>query len=175
MLKNYFKVAFRNLMKHKVFSFINIFGLAIGLTCCMLITLYISNELSYDKFHRNADRIYQLGTTFIKPGKDVRPEDRMPNTPALMAKTMQQEFPEIEKSTRLLKTFSDDKTLLQYNTPNGQTKSFYESDGFLADSTFFQVLTYHFKEGNSDNALSEPLSVVLSEEIATSFSVTKAL
>ena len=167
MLQNYLKVAFRNLMKHKIFSFINVFGLAIGLTCCMLITLYITNELSYDTYHKNAGRVFQVGTTFIKPGKDVRPEDRMPNTPALMSKTMQQEFPEIEQSTRLMKAFMDDKTLFQYTGAGGETRSFYESGGFLADSNFFQVLTYRFKEGNSDVALAEPRSIVLSEEIAT--------
>jgi len=88
-------------MKNKTFSFINIFGLAIGLTSCMLITLYLYNELSYDNYHRNIDRMYQLGTTFVKEGK----EDRTANTPAPMASAMQQEFPEIEKATRLMKAF----------------------------------------------------------------------
>ncbi len=162
MLKNYLKVAWRNLMKNKVFSFINVFGLAIGLTCCMLISLYLHNELSYDSYHKNASRLYQLGTIFIKEGK----EERMGNTPAPMAKAMQMEFPEIEKSTRLLKMFSDDKTLFQFREPNGSVKSFYESKGFVADSTFFQVLTYRFKEGDPGTALSNPNSVVISEEIA---------
>ena len=111
MLKNYFIVAWRSLMKNKVFSFINIFGLAIGFTCCMLISLYLFNELSYDNYHTNGDRLYQLGTVFIEPGKD---DERTANTPAPMAAAMQQEFPEIEKAARLLKTFADDKTLLQY-------------------------------------------------------------
>ncbi len=61
MLKNYFKLAWRTLMKNKIFSFINIFGLSVGLTCCMLISLYIYNELSYDTYHKNGDRVYQLG------------------------------------------------------------------------------------------------------------------
>ena len=165
MLKNYFKIALRNLMKNKIFSFINIFGLAIGLTCCMLITLYIYNELSYDSYHKNAKQIYQLGTTFVKDGI----EDRTANTPALMAKTMQQEFPEIVQTTRLLKTFADDKTLLQYTPQKGDVKSFYETKGYLADSTYFKVLTYNFKEGNPATALDEPNSVVLSQEIASKF------
>src|ERR1700746_608612 len=104
MLRNYIKIAFRNLAKNKVFSFINIFGLAIGLTCCMLISLYIYNELSYDNYHKKGKQIYQVATTFIKPGKDVRPEDRMANTPAPMARAMQHEFPEIVQTTRLMKT-----------------------------------------------------------------------
>ena len=66
MLKNYLKIAFRKLMKNKTFSFINIFGLAIGLTCCMLISLYIYNETRYDSYHKDVNRLYQVGTTFIK-------------------------------------------------------------------------------------------------------------
>jgi putative ABC transport system permease protein len=162
MIKNYLKVAWRNLMKNKVFSFINVFGLSIGLTCCMLISLYLYNEFSYDSYHKNASSVYQLGTTFVKEGK----EDRTANTPAPMAKTMQMEFPEIEKATRLVKTFSDDKTLFQYKVQGGNLNSFFESKGFIADSTFFQVLTYKFKEGDPVNALARPNSVVISEEIA---------
>ena len=72
MIKNYFKIAWRNLMKNKIFSFINMFGLSIGLTCCMLITLYIYHETSYDSYHKNIKQLYQLGTTFIKDGKEDR-------------------------------------------------------------------------------------------------------
>jgi putative ABC transport system permease protein len=166
MLKSYLTIAWRNMMKNKVFSFINIFGLAVGFTCCMLITLYLVNEVSYDKHYKNSDRLYQLGTTFIRPGQSLSAEDSRPNTPAPMAKMMQAEFPEIEKSTRLLKAFSDDKTLLQYAGTSGETRSFYETHAYLADSNFFQVLNYNFKEGNPSNALAEPHTVVLSNEIA---------
>ncbi|MBE7170630.1 MAG: ABC transporter permease [Williamsia sp.] len=165
MLKNYFKIAWRNLIKSKLFSFINIAGLTIGLTCCMLITLYVYHELSYDSYHKNLKQLYQLGTIFVKQGK----EERKAITPAPMAKLMQQEFPEIAKTTRLLRTFLDDKTLLQYRGTDGELKSFYETNGYLADSTFFDVLTYQFREGNPSTALQEPNCVVLSEEIARKF------
>src|SRR5436190_70605 len=163
MIKNYLKVAWRNLKKNKIFSFINVFGLAIGLTCCILISLYLYNELSYHTYHKNGDRLYQLGTIFVKEGK----EERMANTPAPMANAMQMEFPEIERSTRLMKLFSDDKTLFQYSEANGNTKSFYESKGYVADSTFFQVITYKFKEGNPATALANPNTIVISDKIAT--------
>jgi putative ABC transport system permease protein len=165
MLSNYLKIAWRSLMKNKIFSFINIFGLSIGLTCCMLIALYLYHEASYDSYQQNGNRLYQLGTIFIKEGK----EERRANTPAPMASTMQSEFPEIEKSTRLLKAFSDDKTLLRYESKNGEPRSFYETDGYLADSNFFQLLSYRFKEGEPTMALSEPNSLVISEEIANKF------
>ena len=149
-------------MKNKVFSFINVFGLSIGLTCCILISLYLHNELSYDSFHKNVRSIYQLGTTFVKEGK----EDRTANTPAPMARVMQMEFPEIEKGTRLLRMFADDRTLFQYTEPGGNVRSFFETKGFVADSTFFQVLTYKFKEGDPASALMNPNSVVLNEATA---------
>ena len=162
MLKNYLKVAWRNVMKNKTFSFINVFGLSIGLTCCLLIAIYLHNELSYDSYHKNIPQLYQLGTTFVKNGKD----DPTANTPAPMARTMQQEFPEIRQTTRLLSTFAEDKTLLQYTAPDNKLKSFYETKGFLADSTFFTMFTYQFKEGNPATSLEEPNTVVLSQEIA---------
>ena len=64
MFKNYFKIAWRNLVKNKVFSFINIFGLTVGLTCCMLISVYLYNEVSYDKYHKNIENLYHLATDF---------------------------------------------------------------------------------------------------------------
>src|SRR3954451_12811250 len=149
MFKNYFKIAWRNIMKSKVFSFINIIGLSVGLTCCMLITLYILNETSYDAYQKNADNIYQLGTEFIGLGNFKK----FPNTSAGMGETMKAVFPEIEQTTRLAPLFSEDKTLLQYNKNAGEQKSFYETKGYLADSTFFRMFTYNFIEGNAATAL----------------------
>ncbi len=162
MLKNYFKLAWRNLMKNKIFSFINIFGLSIGLTCCMLISLYIYNELSYDTYHKNSNRVYQLGVISSIDGK----EERSANTSAPVGKTMQMDFPEIEEQARLMRLFLDDKTLMQYTDASGNAKSFYETKGFLADSNFFRIVTYFFKEGNLETALVEPNTVVISEDIA---------
>jgi putative ABC transport system permease protein len=162
MLKNYFKIAWNNLKKNKVFSFINIFGLSVGLASCMLISLYIRNEMSYDKYQQNGNNIYQLNTIFIKKGE----ETKTATTPSPMAMTMQMDFPEIEQTTRLVALFAEDKTLLQYNEKNGVPKSFYEPKGYLADSTFFRMFTYRFIEGNPATALNDPKTIVLSEEIA---------
>ncbi|HTB26508.1 MAG TPA: ABC transporter permease [Puia sp.] len=162
MLKSYIKTAWRNVVKSKMFSFINIIGLSVGLTCCMLITLYILNETSYDAYQVNGDNIYQLGTEFIGIGNF----SKLPNTPAAMARTMQNVFPEIKQTTRLARLFSEDKTLLQYNSKNGEAKSFYETKGYLADSTYFQMFTYDFVEGNPATALNNPNAIVLNDEIA---------
>ena len=162
MLTNYFKIAWRNIRNNKLFSFINIFGLTIGFTCCLLIALYIVHETSYDHHHKNADRIYEVATAFVKDGKD----DPKPNTPAPMAAAMKQEFPEIEETSRILQLFAEDKTLLQYKPENGETKSFYETRGFAADSTFFRLFSYQFIEGNPHTCLDAPNTVVVNEEIA---------
>ena len=162
MFKTYVKIAWRSVMKNKMFSFINIFGLSVGLTCCILITLYIVHETSYDKFFNNADRIYRLGTIFIDQGV----EDKGGNTSAPLGRMLQQEYPEIQSSARLLNLFRDDKTLFQVQQGGGKLKSFYETKGFLADSNFFQILTYQFKEGDPKTALQQPNSVVISEDIA---------
>jgi len=165
MFRNYLKVAWRNLMKSKMFSFINIIGLSVGLTCCMLITLYLYHEISYDTYHKNLNQLYQLGTTFVGDGK----EERTPNTPAPMAAAMKKEFPEIEETTRLMALFAEDKTLLQYKAGNGDTKSFYETKGYMADASFFKLFSYNFIEGNPATALTNPNTIVLSEEIAKKF------
>ena len=162
MLTNYFKIAWRNIRNNKLFSFINIFGLTIDFTCCLLIALYIVHETSYDHHHKNADRIYEVATAFVKDGKD----DPKPNTPAPMAAAMKQEFPEIEETSRILQLFAEDKTLLQYKPENGETKSFYETRGFAADSTFFRLFSYQFIEGNPHTCLDAPNTVVVNEEIA---------
>ena len=162
MIKNYLKIAWRNLAKNKVFSFINIFGLSIGLTCCILISLYIFHETSYDKYHNNAGNIFRLGTVFIDQGV----EDRGASSSAPLGKMVQQDYPEVIASARILSLFRDDKTLFQVNEDGGKSRSFYESKGFLADSNIFQLLTYRFKEGDAKTALLEPNSVVINEQIA---------
>jgi putative ABC transport system permease protein len=162
MIRNYLKIAWRNLMKNKVFSFINIFGLSVGLTCCILISLYIYHEVSYDRYHENGNRIFRLGTTFIDQGV----EERGSTTSAPLGKMLQEEYPEIAASTRSLQLFRDDKTLFRVQQGEGQVHSFYEKNGLLADSNFFQVIQYPFREGNPKTALQAPNSVVISEEIA---------
>ncbi|HXL55638.1 MAG TPA: ABC transporter permease, partial [Chitinophagaceae bacterium] len=145
--------------------FINIFGLSVGLACCMLITLYLYHEISYDGYHKNINQLYQLGTIFVNDGK----EDRTSYTPAPMAAAMKQEFPEISETARLMVLFAEDKTLLQYKEGSAAPKSFYEIKGYVADASFFKMFTYNFIEGNAATALVNANTIILSEEIAKKF------
>ena len=161
MIKNYLKIAWRNLMKNKVFSFINTFGLSAGLASCMLICLYVYDELNYDKHHKNVENLYQVGTVFIRSEGDKK----VPSSPAAMGQALRREFPEVVNTTKFTSLFVDDKTLLKYED-NGISKSFYETKGYLADSTFFHFFNYNFIEGNGVTALNTPNSIVISEDIA---------
>ena len=162
MFSNYMKIAWRVFSKNKVFSLINIIGLSTGLVSCMLISIYLWHELSYDRYHKNVKDLYLVGTVFSKDGK----EEKTPNTPAPMALAMQREFPEIVSTARTMPLFGDDKTLFQWKQPNGELKSLYETKGYLADPNFFKLFSYHFIEGNASTSLAEPNSIVLSEEMA---------
>jgi len=163
MLFNYFKIAWRNMIKSKTFSFINIFGLAAGLTCCMLISIYLLYEFSYDRNQPDVKNVYQMATTFIMNHKDFT----LANVPAPMGATVKKEFPQVRQYTRLMQlaTF-EDKTMLQYRVAGGQPISFYEDKGFLADSSFFRMFSYHFVEGDAATALDAPNTMVISEAVA---------
>ncbi|EHQ26295.1 ABC transporter permease [Mucilaginibacter paludis] len=163
MIRNYIKIAWRNIMKNKAFSCINIFGLSAGLTCCMLIALYLHYETSYDSYHKNIDNLYQVGTTMIKKGKK---DDNTAHTSPPISAALKQEFPEIAETARLVNLFTDEVNLVQYTTPANQKKSFLEEHGFIADPAFFKLFTYNFIEGQPDNALANPNTIVISENMA---------
>lgn len=164
MFRNYFKVAWRGLMKNKMVSTINIFGLAIGLLCCMLIVLYIHIETGYDSYQKNIRQLYQVGTVFVTGGK----EDRFPAEPAVMARDLKSDFPEVQQTARIIDFdfFGEYKTLIQYFKPGAAPKAYYETKAFAADASFFQLFDYHFIEGSASSALSQPRSVVISEAMA---------
>jgi putative ABC transport system permease protein len=142
MFRNYLKLAWRNLKKNKVFSFINIFGLSVGLTCCLLISLYLYHEFSYDGYHANADRVYQLGTNFIEEGESKKKA----NTAGPLAGMMQADFPEIAAAARVMRLFRDDKTLLQVKQVGGEQRSFYETGGTWQTQVCFRYLASILKK-----------------------------
>lgn len=150
MFKNYFKVSVRSLLKHKFYSFINIAGLSLGLAACLLIAMYISNELSYDKFHNDSERIYRMAGN--QSGSW---------TPPRLGIQAKMDFPEVEEIVRLQGPFTQ--------TFNLDGTIFREERGFNADSTFHKVFTIEFLEGNPDDALTEPNSVVLTKSLADKY------
>lgn len=146
------------MFKHKVYSLINILGLAVGITTCALITLYVMDETSYDKHHKDGDRIYRIA-------QKVKDETWV-GTPSPMAASLQKDFPEVEKVARLLRMPGVDKYLMEYEPSK---KQFYETNGFYVDSTFFSLFNYGFKYGNPATAFNEPNSILISEKMAQKF------
>jgi putative ABC transport system permease protein len=163
MLKSYIKVAFRNLSRNKAFSFINIFGLSIGLTTCILIMLYIFSELGYDSQNKDADRIYRIAYASDKVGSTK--EKPWAATSAPMAWGLESDLPDVEQATRLLKFPGLEKMLLKYENDK-TSKKFYETNGYYVDSNFFQIFTYDFKYGNALTVLDKPNTIVISEDVA---------
>ncbi len=150
-------------MKNKFFSIVNIFGLSVGLACCMLIALYMNYETGYDGYQKNIKNLYEIGTSFVTKGQKDDPE---PRTSPPVAAAMKQEYPEIADATRLLGATADEDQLVQYTPVAGDKKSFLERGGYLADPSFFRLFDYDFIEGRPNDALSEPNTIVISREIA---------
>lgn len=156
MIKNYFKIAWRNILKNKLFSFINIFGLAIGIACCALIYLYVDYELSYDAYNENADRIVRITTLGYSPKK----VDHFAPTSPLMALRMKANFPEVEKIVRI----NSSKRSISY-----KDKKFYDTKILYADSALLEVFTFDLIEGDAHKALTKPYSIVLTESTAKKY------
>lgn len=167
MLRNYLTIALRQLWKNKFFTGVNMFGLSVGLACCLLISLYIYEETHFDRHHARAGDLCRVGTTFIREqDKAEDPDSRTLNTPCPLAGVMKEEFPEIEKTARLQAVFDREKSLLR-TVDNGQVlKAVNEPGGYFADSTFFELFAYDFIEGDPARALNEPNTVVITEDIA---------
>jgi len=157
MFKSYLKIAFRNIRRHKAYSFINIAGLTIGMTCVVLLLLWIQDELSYDKFHEKIDDIY-LVAAHCKKEKD---ELQVPSVPGV-GPLLEELFPEVEESARFLagyRTF-----ILSY-----QDKTFSERRIFPAEPEVLEMFTFPLIEGDPKTALKDPYSLVLSERVAKKY------
>jgi len=159
MFRNHFKTAWRNLMKYKFISFINLFGLTIGLTCCLLILTYILNELSYDKYNKNADNIYRVTRTFYNGNGEATLKLSTVSPP--FGYYFPTDFPEIQKMTRLLNYGT---VPLRY-----KDKLINEQNVYFADENLFDVFTVDVVKGNPKTVLNDPFSVMLSEETAKKY------
>ncbi|HEY4876755.1 MAG TPA: ABC transporter permease, partial [Puia sp.] len=156
MLKNYFITALRNLFRNKIYSFINIAGLSLGLACAMLIILYVKDEVSYDRFHKNLDNIYRL----VAKGEMASPDG---NQVRQMGITGYVQGPKFTATTPEIKSF----VRVMHRTWDIKTRSDVQSQSILiADSNFFSVFSFPLLEGNPKTALLSPNDVVISEDIA---------
>ena len=160
MLKSYWKTAIRFLLKNKTFSFINVIGLAIGTVCCLYILLYVHEQYSYDRHETHAADIYQIVTVMKITGDHHQMQTSSPP----IAGAMKHDFPEVVQYARAFdpSIFGADQHLLKY-----KDRSFYEKKALFVDSTFFQLFTYRFLEGDPERALMEPYSVVLLKSTAS--------
>ncbi len=157
MFKNYFKTALRNLSRQKGYSFINITGLAIGMACCLLILMFINDELSYDNYHEKADRIYRVILHLKYGGR----EQNAAEVSSPMAKTLVRDYPEVEEAVRFLDRGS---FLIKY-----EEKSFKEQDFIFTDPTFFKIFSIPLLKGDPRTALKDPFSLVLSKKTAEKY------
>lgn len=157
MIRNYFITAFRLLLRNKGFTFINIFGLAVGTFCCLYILLYVQDQFSYDRHVKDAAAIYRLNV--IHSGRGNRYDLGVSATPAGPA--LKHDFPEVVQFTRVIPFIGVDKHLVIY-----QDKNIWEKDAFIVDSTFFDVFTYHRVSGNLRTALANPFTAVLVKPLA---------
>ena len=157
MIKNYFILSWRNLLRNKVFSFINITGLSLGLACCMIIILYSKDELSFDRFHANSSHIYRITNSTIEPNGKVQNTSGI--TGMLPGPVFQSEIPEIKEFLRLQGDLLSVKV----------GAKIFEQEVTYVDDNFFSFFSFPLKEGNINTALKDLYSVVLNEELAKKF------
>ncbi|HJP64495.1 MAG TPA: ABC transporter permease [Mucilaginibacter sp.] len=160
MIRHYLKIAFRNLARNKVYTFINIFGLAISMACTLLIVLFVKDELSYDKYHKDAGNIYRVVKDFVNDGGSRLPDA---TSPAALAPAMQKGLPEIAAATTLYPTWGQ-----IYLIKHGE-KKIPEERLYRVDNNFFKVFNYPFVAGNAINALNDIKSIVLTQTSAKKY------
>lgn len=158
MIKNYFIIAWRNLLKNKTFSLINIIGLAAGLSCFILIALYVADELSYDRYNTNANRIYRINSDIMFGGNKLH----LAVTSDPMGATLKKDYPQVEEYVR----FYAPGNVVRIKKGNEYIR---ETNTVFADSTLFNVFTLPAIEGDTKTALNEPNTVVITERAAKKY------
>jgi putative ABC transport system permease protein len=156
MIKNYFKIAWRNLLKHTSFSLINILGLSIGIAACMIIFLYVNHELTFDQYNEKADRIARITTRLHTPESDML----FGTSPVPLADALKRDFPEVEATVRL----EPSPQVMKLNNEVVKEEAFY-----TADQSIFSIFSFHFIEGSAANALENSQSIVITQTIAKKY------
>lgn len=157
MFKNYLKIALRNIVRQKGYSFINIIGLALGMACCIFLLLWVQHQISFDKFHENANNLYRVEVEIPQPQGKIRG----PNTPYPLGPAVQANIPEIKNLARWQ---SPPRLLIRYGE-----NQFYEPLARAVDPAFLQMFSFPLITGNKETALNDPHSIVLSEAIAQKY------
>ncbi|MGV3539718.1 MAG: ABC transporter permease, partial [Rufibacter sp.] len=155
MFKNYFKIAWRNLLRHKAYSTINIVGLATGISACLLIFLFVQHELSYEQHFTKADRTFRVVNDLIVDGE----VEKASLTTGGLAPALKADFPQVQTAVRIINADKQAVTVKE-------DKVFYLQHTYFVDSTFFQVFDYQLLSGNAVTALNAPLSMVLTQATA---------
>ena len=154
MFNNYLKIALRNILKQKGYTFINVFGLAVGMACCIFILAYIIDEFSFDRFHEKADNIYRVNTTGIISGRTIK----VPTVPAPMAQAMVNDFPEVLDAVRFR---SHGNKVVSY-----KDKKYFESGILYTDNSIFNIFSFNLILGDPKTALKAAYNIVISQEMA---------
>jgi len=161
LLPNYFKVATRNLKRNGVYSFINIFGLAVGLACCLLIAMYVLHELKFDRCHEKSEHIYRVVETRESTGGAAQ---EFGYTMGPLAPALEQNYPGVKQTVRLV----DSRSAFRITIESDQHR-FYSDEYLFAEQSFFDVFDFNMIQGNTQNALVKPRSVVLTENAAQTY------
>jgi len=157
MLKNLIKTAFRHIIKHSGYSILNVLGLSIGIASALFLIIYVSDEVSYDRYHENADRIYRVSSKITEPDDQFTWNiAQIPFGPQVV-----QDYPEVESFVRFINM---PRALYKY-----EDKEFNEENFFFADSTLFDIFTYKVLKGDVKSALIEPGKIILTEKIASRY------
>ena len=159
MVRMIFKISVRNFLKNKLYSSINVIGLALGFTAFILISLFVRYELNWDKSNSNFDRIYRIQRHYKKTGFAMDGNDISPHTRAITAQLLEKQFPEFNKVTVIQENGGK---FIAYDA----ARQIYNNKGICADSCFFDVFTYKFLEGSQSGSLNDPFSIVLSKTMA---------
>jgi putative ABC transport system permease protein len=160
MFKNYLTVALRAILRDKLSSFINIFGLALAMACCLLIYLFITDELSYDRYHKDADRTYRVTRNFLSPDGSVNLH--LGHLAPPFGPLLKNDFSDFEEVARILNS----RMLIALQENAAEKKSFNEERAYYAEPGIFKIFTVSVLEGSSDKALDEPFNLMLSESAA---------
>lgn len=168
MFRNYFKIAWRNLIKNKIYSLVNIFGLALGMAACFFVFQYVHFESGYDRFNTQAPNIYRVPISYS--GSLANVPTTATNHPAL-GPAMKKDFPEVLDYTRLVNTslFMNGSAMSYQRTAGAESKTFNEPNIFLADSSFFKIFSYPLLEGNRESCLNQPKAVAISATTAKKY------